>query len=560
MVILLLPLPFAIAFVRESPLLWAPLNIPVLTGYNTYRHRIGFNDPCSKIDMLVLLHSYDQQHRKSITEWCRLHLRRDFWTPLEQICQRKRSRILVRQAEQRATVNMSQLTDQDRQVMHKQWASLSGAKLSRQKRFPILAALAVVAIFTAVTAISFYIASDAWVRSRANTKKIAEAEHKLSILREQNIQHHDALKVLTMDLLNITQRIEKLQTEFDNFMLTLPQFSTTMAEVSTYLLEMKQMTRHLVQEWKQQHVSSDFFSFFNVTHLLAENSIITEAEPDECSFIEEEGLVTFSYYVPVSRPNAKILRAEPFVLYHNISIPNSNKTARCKFVYHGPSYALLVDDCVNVLEQSEVPSGKKAYGFSPAHTCMDAPANSTARYKAIDCGLEREVPWQMHFTPRKTYIYCATMSITIDKISLPCPDHTFSLPRSTEFTLGDFHYTVKSRVIDQLNVSIVDSLLVGSIVYPAAGIEDFGLADGLEHLLTKLQEPTPDADWSQDLTTGWPLVLGSCVATAIAVGLIAAYCNTKFKCQRRPELGHEQVLMQPLRPTVVRAIDSPDTN
>ena len=75
----------------------------------------------------------------------------------------------------------------------------------------------------------------------------------------------------------------------------------------------------------------------------------------------------------------------------------------------------------------------------------------------------------MVFTPQKTYMYCVDQEIRIDKFTLPCPSHVFSLPRSAGFSIGNFTDNATAQVIDEKNVSLIDNMMIGSVIYPAAG-------------------------------------------------------------------------------------------
>lgn len=541
----LLPLPATAVFVRESPLLWDNLNIPVMDGFYTYDHKIILQDPCGHLDSIDMVYSMVNQHKEQLAEWCRIRLKKGFWENIKKICKKKRSR------EGRGVEETVTAVDK--------WQNATNTELtiSRSKRFPILVGIAAVALLTAVVVLAFGIATSAWLNTKENRRHIEEQEHKLDILRQENLRQQDALRLLTTDSLNLTRRLTQLETDFHGIMLALPAFTTTITDVGGRLEDIRRMSENIVSEWKEQRMAMDFFKMFNTTDKLMPLSILAQAEPLSCRYNEAEGFLRFTYQIPVRRKGAKLLEADPFILYQNQTLPNSNQTAQCKFAYGGARYAMLSDQCVYTLDQTEVPKRTTAYVYESTPKCLDPPKESTPQYKPVDCQTEFTRTSQIRFTKSKAFVYCPKLPITVDQYNLTCPDYVFSLPRSTSFTIGTFTYSTDAKVVEALNFSLIDNMLVSSIVYPAAGQEDLGLAPGLQDLLNKLDVPLESSSWSLGDSGVLVPVLISCLGTFIVtlgIGIGWIVCRKKKRQRRNERSDGTGIPLQP-RTIIVQGVE-----
>ena len=542
LLLVVLPFPVTQAFVRESPLLWEKTNIPVLSGFYTYKHKVVLADPCGKLDALDLPYELGLQHKEELSTWCRMRLKLEFWTPLSTICSKKESVLLQKQRERKARVDIASLPESERQKI------FADVSRSRPKRFPIMIAVGGVIAITVFAAVTFSIATFAAVKARANEAAIEQHTSQIRVLREENLKHKQALEIVTSDLINITMRLQQVETRLDTVTLSLPRFSTTIVDVGSRLSEIKEDIADIVSDWHYGRLSPRFFSLFNMTSHLMPMSLTDLAEADSCSIIESEGFLTFSYYVPVQKASSKIMKANPFVLYRNFTLPQTNKTAQCKFEYDGPAYTLLADGCVNTLDRSDVPSGRKAYQFARTKPCLEPPSAVDPMFKPTDCDTKFTPIMQMRFSKSKTYLYCPSTPISYDHYNTTCPDYPFSLSRSTGFILGDFRYDNKARVLEQVNVSLIDNAIVGSVVYPAAGLEDLGLLPGLKNLLEELDKPEAG-------TTNWTIpAIGSSTVSAFLAGVGAVGAVIAFKRwtrKRQRELNQPEEVLELRGRTVV---------
>lgn len=565
----LLPLSTLAQLIRESPLLWEPTSMSVNGGYYTYHHKIVLADPCSKLDVIDMVHSMRDKHKEELAEWCRLKLKLDFWDRIKTICSREDSEMYEAQKRKRSdrTDNTTKRPKKVRNLVEQYRDLMQNKKITRvvtrRKRFPILIAIATVALLTAVVGLAFGIATSAWLNSKENKQEIIQHEQKLNKLREENLKHKEALEILTRDVLNITRRLEELKSDFEGVVAVLPLFATTIADVGDKLAEIKRMTREVVRSWRlpSRKLSPSFFELFNVTsNNLQPNSITDNAEANHCSYTESEGYLEFTYYVPVSKPGAKILKAHPFVLYHDFTLPSSNVTVNCKFLYDGPAYALTGDGCIYPLEKTDIPDSLSAYLYEQRPACLDEPQAAEARFKPNECDTSFTKTTQIRFTPLRTFIYCPDRYIYLENHNITCPNYVFSLPRSKGFKIGNFTYEVNAHIINQLNFSLIDNLLVGHMIYPAAGHEDFGLAPGLEELLKELDKPSLGMDWSWHPTSYW-LVAGTATLLTVSVGSLL-FCISKRgarKVNRSVRHTEEQTFpLKPMRSVVARTSDSPD--
>ena len=458
------------ALIRESPLLWDTTKIPVLGGQYTYKHKIVFADPCANLTHVDLLNALRDRQKTALADWCRLKMRLFFWEPIKTICQKKETALSDSFQEPRSN-------------------RIKGK--NRGKRF-IIETLAVIVIISTVVLIAG-IATSAYFKARSNEQAIAAQNERLREIREENLKHHHALKFLTADLKNVSTRLKQLEYDFETLLETLPAFTTTIAETNNVLYEWKRNTQLLVRDWQMGHVSEIYYDMFNMTHFVQPGSVTAEGTPIKCSYNEAEGLVEFMFSIPVARADSKIMKANPFILYHNAT-SRSNQTANCKFVYTGPKYAIL-SDCVHTLDHTEEPTQTSAYVLPHQKKCLEPPREAEPMYAPTECNTKAEPLAQIKFTRAKSFIYCPGRLINIEERVIACPDYVFSLPRSAGFSLDTFNYSSHESVVTESNFQVLDSFRVGSVVYPAAGHEQLDLAPGLDKLLADLEDE-PETRWN----------------------------------------------------------------
>ena len=503
----LIPTETLSALIRESPLLWETTKIPVLGGQYSYQHKIVFADPCQNLTQVDVVSALRNHQKKSLAEWCRIKMRQFFWEPIKTICRKKETALSDRMIDERRKKGKN-----------------------RGKRF-IVETIAVVALVSSVLAIGG-IATAAFIKAKANENAIAEHNRRLREMRAENLRHHDALKVLTADLKNVTMRLKQLEYDFETLLESLPSFTTTVAEASNQLYEWKRHTELLVRDWNLHHLSEVYYQMFNMTQYIQSESVLTEATPVKCAYNDAEAYVEFFFTIPVSRSDSKILKANPFVLYRNTTSP-SNKTANCKFVYTGPKYAIL-SECVHTLDRTEEPTPTTAYVLPHQKRCIDPPSEAEPMYAATECSKPIERMPQIRFSHVKSFIYCPGREIQIDGRLNLCPDYVFSLPRSTGFFLDPFNYSTHESMVTEANFHPIDSFRVGSVVYPAAGHEQFDLAPGLAKLLQDLDEE-PEQSWSDTPGDSVLVVILSTVLATITVIVCAWFLcfKVEYKCCKR---------------------------
>ena len=301
-----MPLPGSAAFVRESPLSWQATRIPVLAGYFTYGHKITFADPCAILDGIDMAYAMRDKHKDELADWCRIKLKLVFWDPIKAICRHEETALSERYLAKAGRFERSQpptnpkpmkSTRTLKQQFETVWLPRETSKKTsspRNKRVAIIAVIGLVILFNALYGLVLGIASTALEKTNANAAAIAIQEDNMRIIEELNLQHHASLKLLTPDLLNITRRLNQLETEFNGVVNALPMFTTTVADVSHRMAEIKRMTKNIATQWNgiQPRQAPSFFEMFNVTNYLMPHSLLDEAEPDDCAYSEAAGQLT----------------------------------------------------------------------------------------------------------------------------------------------------------------------------------------------------------------------------------------------------------------------------
>ena len=271
-------IPSSAMFLKESDVLWAPSNIPVLNSMINVDHTFAFQTVCKPF---MTASSLDPHQVRDLNVWCRKKLDAVF-DVFVTICPH------------------DNLTDA---------TTFSDRQLSRQKREPVtLTILAASALtYVASTITTSLLNSDMKDKIIANQLEISRLEN-------ENVRNQEHMKTLISDVEDMLQRLEVLETRVMSFVNLYPNMTALIADTSSSLNTMALLANKMKRRWMSEHeLPEELFDLFDSANgtRLPDNSIYRLAIPLSCRSNGFRGSVNLRYQIPLGTHDAKILK--PFL-------------------------------------------------------------------------------------------------------------------------------------------------------------------------------------------------------------------------------------------------------
>ena len=512
--VMLLPLAFG-QLNRESPLLWEPLDTPVVDGYLSYKHTVVMHNPCSVVWAPNWTSQWETETLQKIELWCKLKFEMTYTDQLRSICR------------------------------------TASTSLNRTQRGIFSLILGIFAILTIFSSLGSAVTSNSLAVSESNRAMIDAQRLHIEALQEENRIEHAIIKKLIEYDVNLTHRVEQVERNVKLLMADIPSIAMLTADISLSLAQLSSQTSNIVAAWKQKRLHPDFFHLHNITDLLEEGSLLSYGEPASCTLDDATGTAVFEYFLPVTAKQSKVFKANPFILFHEQT--QSNKTVICETRYLGPPFVVVTNGCVHPIDADLMPSSRRVLLFPSSQACNHEPLpDATAKsWKTVRCSESPVVAAQIYFTPQLTFLYCHSLPIQLATLNTTCPSHPFSLFRTISFTLDRFRYQASSKVIEEHRFSPFDHIRINSMLFPNLSTHDFSTVPVLSKMLTELGGTARESDVPLVPVSGFWLspfayaVSLTVSAIGMAIGLLALFCFNRFKrlhkTRKEPHVTREEI-------------------
>lgn len=317
-------------------------------------------------------------------------------------------------------------------------------RLTREKRV-IAAAIIVTSLVVSVIAT---IGVAAYSSSQAIRNDIATLEEQQDLILRQletNKMLNDHVKDILMQLDKRTDVLSKAFTDANERFASLMNFHvpsvTTVSKIGT-LAVVKERFFAIGVDWKKKILNPLFLDILNITLPCADDCPSQLMTPISCYVDDLRKQIKLSFEQKTIKTRTQVLVADPFRLITNITADSI-----CFGSYRGP-HSVIYDeknDCVTSL-RGDADSNENMI-LSPAVAyCSDAVRiNESAHYwSRVECiprPLIREDDIiQLKSSDQYTYIYCATLKISVFNRTFDCPNFVFSIPHFASFSIGKLDY------------------------------------------------------------------------------------------------------------------------
>ena len=470
---------------QEPPLIWTRSSVPIIGEVHHRKHNIVVQEFCGdfmKLDQL------DYSARQQLTRWC-LAKMDIFWQPFREIC------------------------------------STTETPHHIQKRLidPISVSVLTV-VFTVLLATSTTALTLAW----KDQTRIEINRQNIYSIRQHNLRTNEFLDTTIADLVNVTQRLEQLENNFQKFYSVYPEVQTLIADTASSFTKREMLSKNVQRDWMRNTISHYFFDLFGSP--VPPNTILQETQALSCTIKEKEGYLSFDYLLPYANPHLEIFEANPFEL--KIKKKDNNKT--CVMVYEGPKFALVSKECVYAIHSDPNYIRKTAFIYAEQETCPPKSWTDERSYwTQRRCYDFESFIDQVKMTTSKSFIYCPGHRIQIQEHQESCPNYVFSLPKGMDFVLNSFNYTAKAWSSFK-NFSVVDHLRINSFIFPTSHTE-LSLIPGLEHLRKEvMEEQISFVDSIIPLFTPLTQIVTMFVILLLLVLLFILHCIRLYKKRSTP--------------------------
>ena len=149
----------------------------------------------------------------------------------------------------------------------------------------------------------------------------------------------------------------------------------------------------------------------------------------------------FSFSTPVFNRASIVLIADSFDLY------SITANTMCSYEYTGPN-AVLYESTKELCKFKSLNLlGHNSYILSPHDNCVNDTLfqDTWMKDKCIKFDNQVILP-QIERIKNKIAVYCVKQKILIEGEEIDCPEYVFHLPLHMNFTIGEYKYTVSSKI------------------------------------------------------------------------------------------------------------------
>ena len=406
------------SFTKVAPLVWRVTDRPVISGVTRVHSKIAYESPC------IVFNVTDPTSRNRfgigtqtnilltrLHDWCEGEFEHSFVKPLESFC----------------------LSHDDGEK-----------KLSRDKRV-IAAAIAVTSVIVSVIA-TIGVAA---ISSSQAKQELVSIQEQQDVLLEQ-LETHKIMNDHVKDILTqLDQRTDVLskafkdaQERFASLMNFHVPSVTTVSKIGTSLAVVKERFFAIGVDWRRKILNPLFLNTLNITLRCTDDCPYRLMTPISCQVDTLRRQIRLSFEQRTTKSRTQVLVADPFRLITNVST-----SSICFGSYRGP-HSVIYDeklDCVTPIRGDSDSNDNMI--LSPAVSyCSDAVRiNESSEYwSRIECtptSLVREDDIiQLKSSDQYTYIYCATLKISVFNRTFDCPNFVFSIPHFASFSIGKLDY------------------------------------------------------------------------------------------------------------------------
>ena len=496
---------------KEPPLIWTKSSVPVIGQVQHIQHNVVVKDFCEDF---MTLEGVPSHTRNYLTHWCWTKMY-TFWQPFREICSKNETSHHI------------------------------------QKRLidPIS-----ISVLTVAFTVLFATSASALAISWKDQSSIDANRKNIDFIRQHNRKNKEYLDKIIDDLVNVTQRLETLETHFEQLYIVLPHMQTFIADMTSTFVKRELLSRDFQRSWMNKRMSDHFFDLFGLS--IPPNIIFEETEAISCTINQKEGYLSFDYILPSKNPNLELFEANPFEL----KVKNKDDNQTCIMLYTGPKFALISKDCVYAIHTDPNNIRRTAFIFSEEQTCPQKSLTEEQSYwKQSRCYDVDSFLDQVKITTSKNFIYCPGHQIRIQNHRESCPNYVFSLPKGINFILNSFVYTGKAW-LNTKNFSVVDHLRINSYIFPDTHRE-LSLIPGLEHLRKEIKEETIGFITPMDFLltpSTLEIILFVIILLLVMVFSCVCYCYVKNLCKPSQEISPvtDRMTMRSPRPRIVAIEES----
>ena len=305
----------------------------------------------------------------------------------------------------------------------------------REKRELFFAAVASILALGAMTGIGV----GGYYAFANNNKRLDEFIVQLDIIRSRVGQGLEAEEHITNALKIAGLEMNKTQLFMDMEAKRIHSDIALATVIAHQLATMKLTIRNSVDSFGQMRLTEELLSGLNTTLPCGLKCPVNMTTLITCSFRPEINRLTFGVFARVPSENILVLKSDPFVPY------NISGVKYCYHKYVGPDY-LLIDTVTKCLVPVPDYETELFIPFTKYSIDCDKGLFSNFDWREWSCSVEHTFDvLQLKTGLERNYLYCYEGNITILSRECQCPSFPFSLSPETNFTVGQFAYSVEVR-------------------------------------------------------------------------------------------------------------------
>ena len=392
-------------FLKAAPVLWRPVDTPVIAGYEDMHLRIELTSPCSIITENII----HKDQRKTAIELCEEMYRSYFLEEMERMCPKFEQHSLQK---------------------------------TRRKRFILLATMICVALVVVGTGVGVVTSSVNAARISSQNDIIYQQGQRLNVLKQQVNISELAIRKLQEDFNTLVEQVERVDLDLAELKTKGPQTHFGLAYITSRLVMGKKIIQDATREWRKKRITDSLFDFFNLTLPCSKEDIcpLYLSTGKSCYFGPDQTDLYWEISLPIINTDLQVVEADPF----NLLYQSTEKM--CKVGYKGPKNIIMSKSKGCPIAMDIKVDYLYDLILSPHQTCMSVNVNNSLNsYFDIDYCHTRESNDADKYIQAKAhhghlYIYCYGNTINIDSVFHDCPDEVFILPIGVQFKINDKDY------------------------------------------------------------------------------------------------------------------------